>query len=129
MPATAAPATAHPASVAVLALLDTQIAAWNRGDLSAFCAAYADDALFISPTGLTRGRDAVLARYTNRYPDKAAMGTLDLEIVETRPTADGVSVAARWTLRYPGKTAATGHTLIIFRLIDARWQIVQDASM
>lgn len=127
--AAAARPAAQPSAKAVLALLDTQVAAWNRGDLPAFCSAYADDALFISPTGLTRSRAAVLARYTKRYPDKAAMGELALETVETRATADAVSVAARWTLRYPGKPAATGHTLIVFRMIEKRWQIVQDASM
>ncbi len=33
----------------VLALLEQQVAAWNRGDLEAFCAVYADDAVFVSP--------------------------------------------------------------------------------
>lgn len=120
---------AHRAEKAVLNLLDTQIAAWNRGDLPAFCSGYAEDALFISPTGLTRGRAAVLARYLKRYPDKAAMGELALETVETRATGDAVSVAARWTLRYPDKPAATGHTLIVFRRVNKAWRVVQDASM
>ena len=47
-------------------LIETQVAAWNRGDLDAFTAAYADDAAFLSPTGLTRGRNEVLARYENQ---------------------------------------------------------------
>ena len=41
----------------IAALLETQAAAWNRGDLEAFCAVYAEQASFASPSGLTRGRE------------------------------------------------------------------------
>jgi peptidoglycan/xylan/chitin deacetylase (PgdA/CDA1 family)/ketosteroid isomerase-like protein len=129
---------------ALAALLEKQSAAWTRGDLDAFCAVYADDALFLSPSGLTRGRDAVLARYRSRYPDAAAMGSLRLDIDEVRPfwgievtpagdavpgRIHGATVAARWTLSYPDRPAASGRTLIVFRRGLDGWQIVQDASM
>src|SRR5437899_891000 len=41
-------------------LLARQADAWNRGDLEAFCSVYADDATFLSPTGVTNGRQAVI---------------------------------------------------------------------
>jgi peptidoglycan/xylan/chitin deacetylase (PgdA/CDA1 family) len=131
-------------------LLQAQAAAWNRGDLAAFCRVYAADAAFASPSGLTRGRDAVLARYQAKYPDAASRGTLSFEIVETELAAGlevtpfgaalpgaihGASVLARWTLTYAGKPPATGLTLLVFRLRPTaaegqpRWEIVQDASM
>jgi uncharacterized protein (TIGR02246 family) len=114
------------------ALLQTQVAAWNRGDLVAFCEVYADDATFLSPSGITRGRQAVLDRYRKRYPDQAAMGTLALDPIETRPAspreAATVSIAARWSLSYPDKPVASGLTLIVMHRVGARWQIVQDAS-
>ena len=113
-------------------LLQTQVAAWNRGDLVAFCEVYGDDATFLSPSGITRGRQAVLDRYRKRYPDKAAMGTLALEPIETRPPssrdAAAVSIAARWSLSYPDKPAASGLTLLVMHRVGTRWQIVQDAS-
>ena len=126
------------------AVLQTQAQAWNRGDLEAFVSVYAEDAAFVSPTGLTRGRQGVLDRYRKRYPDKAAMGTLSLEILETRlmwgidgsmlgdAEAGGIhggSVVARWTLAYPDKPAATGLTLLVLRPRGGGWAIVQDASM
>jgi uncharacterized protein (TIGR02246 family) len=115
---------------AVKAVLDRQVQAWNRGDLEGFASVYAEDAAFVSPTGLTRGRHAVLERYRKRYPDKVAMGTLSLEVVETR-LADlhGASVVARWTLAYPGKPAASGLTLLVLHPRGDAWMIVQDASM
>ena len=115
---------------ALAAVLDRQVQAWNRGDLEGFVSVYADDAAFVSPTGLTRGRQAVLERYRKRYPDKAAMGRLSLETVETRLAgAQAASVVARWTLAYPDKPAASGLTLLVLHRSGDRWLIVQDASM
>ncbi len=126
----------EPLRAEIRSLLDADAAAWNRGDLDAFCSNYAEDALFVTPSGLTRGRRTVLDRYRAKYPDKAAMGTLHLEIVDLReaPRTDpkiaaAVTVAARWTLSYPDRPVASGWTLIVFHKIGARWLIVQDASM
>ena len=114
---------------AVKALITTQGEAWNKGDLPAFTSVYADDAVFVSPNGVTKGRQAVLERYQKRYPDKKAMGTLSFEFVEVREQKDAVSVVARWTLAYPDKPAATGHTLLVLHKKGEKWLIVQDASM
>lgn len=113
----------------VLALLERQAAAWNRGDLPAFCAVYADDAVFVSPSGVTTGRAEVLARYQKKYATKAAMGTLTLTPLDVRASADSVSIAARWTLSYPDKQAATGHTVVVFQRWKGEWRIVHDASL
>ncbi|HEY1089336.1 MAG TPA: nuclear transport factor 2 family protein [Archangium sp.] len=113
----------------VLALLERQAAAWTRGDLDAFCSVYADDAVFVSPSGVTRGRAEVLARYQKRYPTRAAMGRLTLMALDVRETGDSVSVAAKWTLEYDGKPPATGHTVIVFQRWKGQWRIVHDASM
>jgi uncharacterized protein (TIGR02246 family) len=142
LPVTGARTTATPGKKsgeevrkAVAAVLDRQAQAWNRGDLEAFVSVYAEDAAFVSPTGLTRGRQAVLDRYRKRYPDKAAMGTLSLEVLETRfangddGRIHGASLVARWTLAYPDKPAASGLTLLVLHPRGEGWAIVQDASM
>ena len=90
---------------------------------------YADDAVFVSPSGVTKGKAEVLARYQKKYPTAAAMGKLTLSPLDVRETADAVSVAAKWTLEYPGKPAATGHTVVVFRRWNGQWQIVHDASL
>lgn len=126
------------------ALLRKQAEAWNQGDLEAFCSVYAEDAAFLSPTGLTRGRAQVLARYRQRYPDRKALGTLSFEFLETRlakgieysafgdalaSRVHGVSVVARWTLAYPDKAPASGLTLLVLQRRGDGWEIVEDASM
>jgi len=109
------------ARAAVEKLLADQAAAWNRGDLEAFCSAYTDDATFVSPSGTSQGRAMILDRYRAKYPDAAAMGRLTLEVVEGRAAGGpevsmlgdampsrihAYSVAARWTLAYPEAGAA-----------------------
>ncbi|MDQ1348840.1 MAG: hypothetical protein QG573_2216 [Acidobacteriota bacterium] len=133
--AAAAPATSQPAAATDLraelsALLAAQAADWSRGDVEAFASIYADDATFVAPTGMTQGRAALVERYRRRYPDRAAMGTLALEVLEVRPGGESVaSVVARWTLAYPDKPAVSGLTLLVFHRLPAGWRIVQDASM
>jgi len=135
------------ARTAVEALLKTQSDAWNRGDLDTFTSVYAEDASFLSPTGLTQGRQKVLERYRRRYPDRKAMGTLSLEIIEVRPAqgievtalndarpsrVQGLSIAAHWRLAYPDqpeKKTAEGLTLLVLRRHGDFWEIVEDASM
>lgn len=126
----------------VLSLVQKQVAAWNRGDLDAFCAAYADDAVFVTPPraaqpdagvsaseGVTRGRAEVLARYKKRYPDGKAMGQLAIDPYDVRETKDAVSVSAKWTLRFSDRAPASGNTVIVLVRTTAGWRIVHDASM
>jgi uncharacterized protein (TIGR02246 family) len=117
-------------------LLETQAAAWNRGDLEGFCAVYADDALFLTAFGLTKGRAEVLARYRTRYPDAAARGTLSFEVLsvdvvapEAKRSPEGIAVVARWKISHPDSPAAEGLTLLNLVRTAAGWRIVHDASM
>ena len=115
---------------AIRTLLSEQAAAWSRGDLDAFCAVYADDATFVSPSGLTHGRQAVLDRYRKKYVDRAGMGTLRLDVLEVRSlNAESASLVGRWTLTWPDKPEASGSTLLVLRKLQSSWRIVQDASM
>jgi uncharacterized protein (TIGR02246 family) len=128
-----------PSALAIQArtLLETQAAAWNRGDLDAFCAVYADDALFVTAFGLTKGRAEVLARYKTRYPDAAARGTLSFEVLSVdllapapaKKAADAIGLVARWRISHPDKPAAEGLTLLNLVRFPAGLRIVHDASM
>jgi uncharacterized protein (TIGR02246 family) len=116
----------------VKALIDAQTAAWNRGDIAGFCAPYAEDCVFLSPSGVTRGRQIVQERYTKKYgAAKDTMGQLGLEILDARATATTVSLAMKWSLRWDaaGKKPAAGLTLIVWQRQPAGWRLIQDASM
>lgn len=132
---------------AVRALLEEQVAAWNRGDLEGFTSAYADAALFVSPSGMREGREEVLARYRKSYPDARAMGKLTLDVERIRLSAGGevsmlgdavpgdvhgARVLAEWTLiseTPAGSVSRHGPTLIVLERRQGRWWISEDASM
>jgi peptidoglycan/xylan/chitin deacetylase (PgdA/CDA1 family)/ketosteroid isomerase-like protein len=132
------------ARMEVVAHLDSQSAAWNRGDLEGFCAGYEEDALFLTPNGTTRGRHRILERYRERYVDRDAMGRLSFEILEIRPAqgveisllgdsrpgrVHAVSVAARWKLSYADREEASGLTMLFLRRHGDGWLIAHDTSM
>jgi uncharacterized protein (TIGR02246 family) len=127
----AAPAPAKPSLRSeIVKLLDTQAAAWSKGDLDGFCAVYVDDAAFIAPSGLTQTRRAVLDRYRVKYKDPAGMGKLRLDVVEVRELGpQAASAVAQWTLSWPDKPETTGLTLLVLTKTKDGWRIVQDASM
>jgi uncharacterized protein (TIGR02246 family) len=112
---------------AVRAALATQVEAWNRGDVDGFCAVCSDDTTYLGAGGLTVGRQAVAARYRERYPDRSAMGQLALEVVSLAPTADQVTVIARWSLA--GEPARGGWALLVFARTPAGWRLTHDATL
>lgn len=123
-------AEAKDAIAEVKALIVAQTDAWNRGDIAGFCAPYADDCVFLSPSGLSRGRQTVQDRYMKKYgAARATLGRLAFDVLETRATAAMVTLAMRWSLAWADKPPASGHTLIVWQKLPEGWRLVQDASM
>lgn len=131
MIAAAAPPFTDPVAAAAVAALEKQATDWNRGDLDAFCSIYADDAIFLSPSGVRRGKAEVLAGYKRKYTSRDLMGTLSFEFLDARVAQGGkaATVAARWILRRPKDKDASGYTLLALERRGESWIIVQDASM
>ena len=119
---------AQSAESAIHAVLDEQVAAWNRGDVEGFMAGYwrSEKLTFVSSSGVTRGWQGVLERYHRSYPDKKAMGTLtfsNLEITVLSP--DAATVLGHWQLeRDAGRPE--GYFTLILRKLPEGWRIIQD---
>lgn len=115
---------------AILALLEAQDTAWNKGDIEGFMAGYAcsPDLRFASGGNITRGWDETLARYKARYGTGAEMGTLttsdhEIEIL----SADAAIAHGKWQLDWQGKQPWGLYTLVL-RKVDGAWQIVSDTT-
>jgi uncharacterized protein (TIGR02246 family) len=114
---------------AIRAVLDTQAAAWNRGDIDAYMAGYAnsDDTMFVG-TDVTRGWTKVRDRYKAKYDTPAKMGTLFFSDVDLRPLGnDDVVVTGAWKLTREADTPHGRFTLIFHRRTEG-WRIVYDHS-
>ena len=119
---------ADPASE-VRAVLDTQVAAWNRGDLAAFLASYrhSEDLTFFSGGTVTKGFAAIEARYHSRYgTSTATMGQLrfeEIEVVIAGP--DAAFARGRYRLQMKD-SSPTGLFTLLLRKNGGKWEIVHD---
>jgi uncharacterized protein (TIGR02246 family) len=115
---------------AIRQVLETQQAAWNRGDVDAFMAGYeASDATTFVGSAITRGYKPVLESYRKRYPTKEKMGALTFSDLEIKMLgADYASVIGRWKLE---RTADAGGNVggiytLLFRKTAGGWKVILD---
>ena len=115
---------------AIRKALNEQQAAWNNGDLNLFMGTYwqNDSLMFIGKSGITYGWQKTLENYKKGYPDTAAMGKLDLTILEEKKlSAIYFFVVGKWHLtRSIGNVG--GHFTLLFRKVKNKWMIVADHS-
>jgi beta-aspartyl-peptidase (threonine type) len=114
---------------AITAVLDDQIAAWNRGDLAGYMAGYARTPALVFTSGgnVRRGWQDAFDHYQARYArDPKAMGTLVFHIDSIDAVgADGAVVLGRWELtasEHPGRGV---FSLVLERRPEG-WRIIHD---
>jgi ketosteroid isomerase-like protein len=116
----------------IRAVLDAQVAAWNRGEIEGFMAGYrkSEKTTFLSSSGVSRGWQALLDRYKRGYPDKKTMGTLAFSELEINMLGSNAAfIIGHWHLDrekdgkpdYPGGV----FTLVAQRFPEG-WRIVSD---
>jgi ketosteroid isomerase-like protein len=113
---------------AISAVLEAQVAAWNRGDLAAFMDTYwrSPDLRFASGDTPVRGWADALRRYRADYPDRTDMGELRISDVEITILApDAATAFGRWRLAQATESPGGLFTLVL-RKIDGRWLIIHD---
>jgi hypothetical protein len=114
----------------ILHSLDVQKNAWNNGDLDKFMDTYwrNDSLMFIGKSGITYGWQNTLNNYKKGYPDAAAMGKLEFNILHIKKLSDSYySVVGKWYLtRSIGNVG--GHFTLLFKKIKSKWLIVSDHS-
>jgi beta-aspartyl-peptidase (threonine type) len=114
---------------AVRAVLDAQVAAWNKGDLAGFMAGYWNDdkLFFISGGKTTQGWKAVKERYEKAYQaDGKEMGKLTFSEVNVELIGDKAAlVRGKFELKTTQETTAGWYTLLVKKFPDG-WKVVHD---
>jgi ketosteroid isomerase-like protein len=121
-------AAASDGSNEIRAVLTSQQAAWNRGDIPAFLEGYWNSAelTFASSDGIVRGYDGLLERYRKSYPDKAHMGELEFSQLEIHPLGSDYSlVLGHWHLKRSVGDAG-GVFSLVFHKSPVGWRIIHD---
>lgn len=109
-------------------VLQTQQQAWNDGDIDRFMRSYwkSNELTFSSGGKVTRGWQATLEGYKQRYATRQEMGSLAFSELEITPLGhDAALVLGNWRLTRETDTPG-GKFSLVFRRIDDQWLIVHD---
>jgi ketosteroid isomerase-like protein len=118
------------AADAIKGVIETQVAAWNRGDLEGYMDGYdrSKDTEFVGGDTITRGWQTVLDRYRKNYSSREKMGVLTFSDLEINILSkDAALVLGRWHLKRANDEPHGTFTLL-FRKTKAGWRIVHDHS-
>ena len=112
-----------------LVLAEQQIC-WNKGDIDCFMVGYwnSDSLRFIGKSGINYGWQATLDNYKKSYPDKAAMGKLEFDILNVEPMgAENYLVTGNWKLVREADEP-NGLFTLIWKRFGNEWKIIYDHS-
>ena len=111
--------------------LDDMLVAWNRDDLDAHIAAYADSATWTTATGLLHGKAAIKQTLIRSFQrGNELLGELSFGKSVFRRLSDDVMVTnGSFTVaKLPSGKDINGQSTLIWKRIGGRWQIVHDHS-
>lgn len=117
-------------SAEILAVMNAQVAAWNRGDIDGYMEGYvrSDKLEFVSGGKITRGWQTVRDRYHRKYDTPGKMGTLTFsEIKVSSLNTNNALVQGRWSLRRKADRPH-GSFVLVFRRTPAGWRIAHDQT-
>ncbi|HRH34435.1 MAG TPA: nuclear transport factor 2 family protein [Catalimonadaceae bacterium] len=122
------PDPGHEKKKTILAVLHKQQDDWNRGDIDGYMSGYwkSDTLRMVTNRGVTYGFDKILTNYKKSYPDSAAMGKLDFDVINVELIGEmDAMVTGKWLLKIDKKFKG-GFFTLLFRKIRNRWVIVAD---
>jgi uncharacterized protein (TIGR02246 family) len=131
-----AAATKEEDEAAIRAVIEAQVAAWNRGDIPDFMTAYENspDTTFVG-TDVNKGFVPILERYKKAYANHDQMGTLTFSKLDIRmlPSTKGATeyavVTGRFHLERNAKGEGTkddGIFSLVWRKSAGKWKILLD---
>lgn len=115
---------------AVRNLLAEQTKEWNNGNIPAFMETYwkSDSLMFVGKSGVTYGWQKTMDNYKKNYPDAAAMGKLNFDLLQVKKLSRTYFfVVGKWHLTRSIGDIGGSFTLVIHK-INNSWVIVADHS-
>ncbi len=113
---------------AIRDVMNIQVTAWNNGNIDTFMETYwkNDSLMFVGSAGPVYGWQTTLEGYKKRYPDTAAMGKLDFNILQLKTLSSSFYfVLGKWHLQRTSGDIG-GYFTLLFRKINNKWVIVAD---
>lgn len=111
----------------ILAVMDMQEQAWSAGDIDVFMMGYwkSDSLMFVGRDGIKYGWKTTLDNYKKSYPDKAAMGKLEFEVLKLEVNEDAAYMLGKWSL-IREEDNPNGYFTLYWKKINGSWKITID---
>lgn len=111
----------------ILAVMTMQEQAWSNGNLDQFMQGYwqSDSLMFVGKNGIKYGWKTTLDNYKKSYPDKAAMGKLEFEIIKLEVNNETAFMLGKWSL-IRKNDKPSGHFALYWKKINGNWVITID---
>ncbi len=109
-------------------LLEEQAAAWNRGEIDSFMAAYARSpgTTFVSGDEVTHGWQTVRDRYAKKYDSREKMGRLTFSGLTITPLCGETAIVLGSWLLERKEDQPRGKFTLLLRKLPEGWRIVLD---
>lgn len=123
---TAMPVQAGSGEDEVEAVMQALQADWNAGDMTAYLAAYVENAdlRLLSSAGILKGWDTVNTLFREQFPDEPRMGDFTMDALEIRLLSDDVAVASgEFEHVFAEHTISGLFSHVLRRQKDGRWRI------
>ena len=122
-------ATGSTPEAAIQKVLEQQVLAWNRGDLTEFVASYAGQCTLVGSTISETTRAQVLAHYQQKYPSSSTRGKLAFSGLTVHSLdARVATVTGNWHFDREASSGGPvgGVFSLVFESLNGHWEIVLD---
>ena len=112
---------------AILKVMDIQEKAWNDGNIDAFMQGYwqSDLLMFVGKNGIKYGWQTTSDNYKKSYPNKAAMGKLEFNIIKLEVNENAAYMLGKWSL-IRANDNPNGYFTLYWKKINDQWLITID---
>jgi ketosteroid isomerase-like protein len=111
----------------ILDVMNQQEKDWSAGNIDGFMQGYwqSDSLMFIGKNGIKYGWQTTLDNYKKSYPDKAAMGKLEFEVLKLEVNGLSAYMLGKWTLIRDSDSPG-GYFTLYWKKVNEKWVITID---
>lgn len=111
----------------IMKVMTQQEQAWNNGEIDLFMLGYwqSDSLMFIGKNGIKYGWKTTLDNYKKSYPDKAAMGKLEFDVLKLEVNGNSAFMLGKWSLVREIDNP-NGYFTLYWKKINGLWVITID---
>ena len=117
-------------SIAIIDVLNSQKEAWNNADINSFMKGYLknEELTFIGSRGVTYGWQNTLENYKKGYPDSAAMGNLQFNIISVKSLGEEAAQVIGQFILTRENDKPSGYFSLVFQKVKGDWVITSDMT-